>query len=71
MEHGEHANLPASLNMVHKFYNDSKAYLTATALKLNMAWTAGRKLQFETSQRNHTRRRQHTVNFKPGEEVDI
>ena len=70
LEHGEQPNLPASLNMPLEYQSNSN-YIERTALRLHEAWEAARKLQFETSRRNHLRFTQHAVSFKSGDEVDI
>jgi hypothetical protein len=71
MEHGENAKLPASLNLVLDNYKDYGTYEAVIALRLNKAWDAARKLQFEVSRRNHRRLKQHRVSFKAGDDVDI
>ena len=71
MEHGRDPKLPASLNMAHDVYNTAEDYISATALKLQVAWENARQFQFEAAQKNQLRRKQHTVTFEPGAEVDI
>jgi hypothetical protein len=57
--------------MVLDQYNDYQTYEGKIALRLNEAWKAASKLQFEASQRNHKKRKQHHVQFEPGDHVDI